>query len=206
MIQSFATLLVEIAGWPLAMLIDHGIRFRARIAFSRFSVCEAGVTVFGTATLANLARKRERVFVGRNTVIRGNLLVFPHGGAISIGPDSYIGEDTRIWSSSSIRIGSRVLISHCVNIHDTDSHPIDAKARHAHYQKILAQGHPRENPGINDAPVSIGDDVWIGFNATILKGVQIGDRSILAACSVITHDVPADVVVAGCPARVVREL
>lgn len=55
-------------------------------------------------------------------------------------------------------------------------------------------------------PGVVGDDVWVGFNATILKGVIIGVRSIVAACSVATRDVPPCGIVAGNPAKVVREL
>jgi acetyltransferase-like isoleucine patch superfamily enzyme len=54
--------------------------------------------------------------------------------------------------------------------------------------------------------IQIGNDVWIGTGATILKGVTIGDRSVVAACAVVTHPVPADVIVAGNPARIVKNL
>jgi acetyltransferase-like isoleucine patch superfamily enzyme len=61
-------------------------------------------------------------------------------------------------------------------------------------------------PVIATAPVKIGAHVWIGFNSIILKGVTIGDRSVVAAGSVVTKDIPADVLVAGNPARVIRSL
>lgn len=56
------------------------------------------------------------------------------------------------------------------------------------------------------APVQIGSHAWIGFNSIILKGVTIGDRSVVAAGSVVTHDVPADTLVGGNPARVLRTI
>ena len=55
-------------------------------------------------------------------------------------------------------------------------------------------------------PVTIGDDVWIGANCTILPGVTIGDNVVIAARAVVTKDVPSDRLVAGVPARVIREL
>ena len=68
----------------------------------------------------------------------------------------------------------------------------------------IESGEPTPPEGIR--PVTIGDDVWIGANALILKGVSIGDRAIVGAGAVVTKDVAADVVVAGNPARVVKRL
>ena len=56
------------------------------------------------------------------------------------------------------------------------------------------------------APVSIADKAWIGFNATILKGVTVGEGAVIAACAVVTKPVPPWTVAAGNPARVIREL
>jgi acetyltransferase-like isoleucine patch superfamily enzyme len=128
--------------------------------------------------------------VGERTVVAGQLQTFGHGGRIEIGDWCYVGEGTRIWSAASIRIGHRVLISHDVNIHDTNSHPRDAAERHAHFVAIVERGHPRSMDNIHAEPVVIGDDVWIGFNSTVLKGVTIGRGSIIAAGSTVTRDVP----------------
>ena len=99
---------------------------------------------------------------------------------------------SRIWSANGVEIGDRVLISHNVNIHDCDAHPVSAVDRHAQFRRIAVAGHPREIGDIESAPVRIGDDVWIGFNGTILKGVSIGARSIIGAGSTVTNDVPSD--------------
>ncbi len=132
--------------------------------------------------------------------------MFPHAGSITIGDWCFVGEDTYIWSSSEVTIGDRVLISHNVNIHDTNGHPLDARARHDQFQLIATVGHPAEIESIIAEPVLIGDDVWIGFNASILKGVTIGEGAIVAAGAVVTKDVPPYSVVAGNPAKVVRTL
>ena len=131
----------------------------------------------------------------------------PHGGKIEIGESCYIGEGTRIWSANSIKIGNRVFISHNVNLHDTNSHSIDPILRYKHVQAIMSVGHPSINDfDIQSKAVSIEDDVWIGFNSTILKDVKIGRGSIVAACSVVTKDVPEFVIVAGNPAQLVKHI
>ena len=84
-----------------------------------------------------------------------------------------------------------MLIAHHVNIHDGTAHSLNADERHAHYQHILAKGHPKElPPGVFSAPIIIEDDVWISFGATILKGVRIGRGSVIAAGAIVTEDVP----------------
>jgi maltose O-acetyltransferase len=135
------------------------------------------------------------VQVGAFTNVRGRLLTFAHAGAISLGQYCYVGERTEIWSQSLIKIGDRVLISHSVNISDGTSHSRDPEERHQHLRAILESGHPRtvqELPGVEGAPVTIEDDVWINYGVTILKGVTIGARSIIAANSIVTKDVPPD--------------
>jgi acetyltransferase-like isoleucine patch superfamily enzyme len=153
----------------------------------------------------NLNGDPAKIRIGSGSHIRGELLVFAHNGDIDIGRDCYVGDGTRIWSAASIRIGDRVLISHGVNIHDTNSHPRDPVKRHAHFLQIV---RPGEVPGcderrdIDHAPVVIGDDVWIGFNATILKGVTIGAEAVVAAGALVTRNVPPGTLVAGTPAEV----
>ncbi|HVX15432.1 MAG TPA: acyltransferase [Pirellulales bacterium] len=113
-----------------------------------------------------------------------------------IGDGTFIGHDCDIGVASSIRIGRSCLIASRTCISDHDGHPLDATRRRA--------GLPTPREQVQ--PVVIGDDVWIGAGALILKGVTIGDRSVVAARAVVTKDVPADVIVAGNPARVVRRL
>lgn len=91
-----------------------------------------------------------------------------------------------------------------MQIFDNDSHPIDARERHADYLNLL-EGRARTH-FIPAAPVEIGEDCWIGANSLVLKGVKIGDRSVVAAGSVVTANVSDDCVVAGNPARIVRSL
>lgn len=159
-----------------------------------------------SANVINISRNRGCIKIGRNTLIRGELLTFRHSGEIIIGDYCYIGEMTRIWSASKIIIGDRVLIAHNVNIHDNNAHPIDAKLRHEQFKHIISSGHPKEDFTLNEKPIIIEDDVWIGFNSTILKGVIIGKGAIVAACSVVNKDVEPYTVVAGNPAMEIKKI
>jgi serine acetyltransferase len=113
-----------------------------------------------------------------------------------IGDETFVGHNCHFAISRSLRIGRHCLLAGGVRIQDHDGHPTDADDRRG--------GMP--TPPQGSAAVAIGDDVWVGAGAAILKGVTIGDRSIVAAKAVVTKDVPPDVVVAGNPARIVKQL
>jgi len=154
-----------------------------------------------TAEILNNGRP-EAIEVGADTVVAGELLVYPDGGRIRIGANCFVGRQTRVWSAAEVTIGDRVLLSHNVNVHDNDSHARSAKARHLHIVQILL----KQNAALGDvpkAPVVIEDDAWIGFNATIMKGVRVGRGAIVAAGAVVTRDVAPYTVVAGVPAAVI---
>jgi acetyltransferase-like isoleucine patch superfamily enzyme len=108
-----------------------------------------------------------------------------------------IGDDFGMTGGSivvdeQITIGHRVWVGANTIISDTDFHPIDSEAR-------------RKNPlNANTAPITIEDDVFIGMNVLILKGVTIGERSVIGAGSIVTRDVPPDTIVAGNPARIIQ--
>jgi acetyltransferase-like isoleucine patch superfamily enzyme len=114
----------------------------------------------------------------------------PGQGSIRIGDAVMISPGVRISASDEISIGDGCMMANGAYITDCDWHSV--------YDRMNRDPEPR--------PVHLGDNVWIGDHATVLKGVRIGDNSIVAACSVVTKDVPANVVVAGNPARIVKEL
>ena len=99
----------------------------------------------------------------------------------------YINSNAQIVCNESITLGNGVAIADGVLIRDCDDHD------------ILYEGYQKT------APVVIGNHVWIGQRATILKGVTIGDNAIVAAGAVVTKDVPANTIVGGVPAKVIRE-
>lgn len=116
------------------------------------------------------------------------------GGQIEIG--DHTGASSAVISSRSrVKIGRYVNIGGNVRIFDHDFHALDAEIRRS----------PRDSAECVTRPVIIGDDVFIGTNSTILKGVTIGDRAVIGAGSVVTKDVPADCIAAGNPARILRK-
>jgi acetyltransferase-like isoleucine patch superfamily enzyme len=167
---------------------------------SRSCIAGPGARLFPSSTIHN-NRERDCISIGANTHIKGELLALPPSGEIEVGRDCFIGEDTRIWSMVSVTIGHRVLISHNVNIHDNNSHSLSAGKRHKHYLDIITTGHPLRTDDIDRKPIVIEDDVWIGFNSTILKGVTIGRGAVVGACSLVTKDVAPFTIVAGNPAQ-----
>jgi len=166
---------------------------------------EEGAFLSHTARIRNTFGDSSRIVIGPNSHVRGELMILAHGGQILIGEWCYVGVGTRIWSGASIDIGNRVLISHSVNIFDNLTHPIRASERHAQARHISRAGHLRQI-FLDDKPVKIGDDAWIGACAIIVRGVTVGQGGIVAAGAVVTKDVPAYSIVAGNPAVVVREL
>jgi acetyltransferase-like isoleucine patch superfamily enzyme len=112
------------------------------------------------------------------------------GIKLSIGPGTYINRNTFLDAVESLVIGSRVAIGPGCYITDHD-HGIDP-SRAPLDQDLIA------------SPTSIGDEAWIGANVVILKGVTIGQRTIVGAGSVVTKSLPSDVVAVGVPAKVIR--
>ena len=171
----------------------------------RCALIDPTVTLHPTAEINNALRKPEAIVIGAHTHIRGELFTFWNGGRITMGEWCYVGEGTRIWSQSSISIGNYVLIAHLVDIHDTNSHPIDWQERRLDSEAILTGGYRTPTQTVS-APVTIEDDAWIGLKSTVMKGVRIGRGAIVSAGAVVTKDVRPWTVVGGNPATVIAEL
>lgn len=147
--------------------------------------------------------------IGDNTWFCGKVNMFPHNKEcfLTVGSDCYIGEDTTFWVSKGIIIGNRVLIANNVNIFDNTTHPINKKMRYQHECIVKTKGMPQYKfDSIEEAVVQIGNDVWIGCNSIICKGVTIGDGAIVAAGRVVTKDIPSDTMVGGNPAKILKKL
>jgi acetyltransferase-like isoleucine patch superfamily enzyme len=156
--------------------------------------------------IANLRNDPGCIRIGAQSHVRGQLLVFWDSGEIRLGEWTYVGHGSRIWSKERVDIGSHVLISHGVDIHDTDGHPMHWQQRREDIYRILSgkkKVGPRE---IASGPVVISDDVWIGAKATILKGVTVGRGAVVGAGAVVTKDVAPFTLVAGNPARFIKDL
>ena len=115
---------------------------------------------------------------------------------LSIGDGTFVGHNCTFAIADSVQIGRRCLLSTDVCFRDYDGHPINPADR--------AAGLHADNDAV--IPIQIGDNVWIGMRAIILKGVTIGNNSIVGAGAVVTKDVPANAVVAGNPAKLVKHL
>lgn len=145
-----------------------------------------------------------RIRIEQNAICRGLLRVESFGaGKISIHSETYVGDDVLISCSHEVEIGAQALIAHGVQIFDNNTHPTSWQDRKLDWRSI-STGRYEVRPAIAGAPVRIGAYAWIGFNSIIMKGVTIGERSIVAAGSVVTADVPPDTVVGGNPARLLR--
>ncbi|WP_291378723.1 sugar O-acetyltransferase [Demequina sp.] len=114
-----------------------------------------------------------------------------YGERMSIGSNVFINSDLLVIGSGRITIGNNVLIGPGTRLY-TPNHSLDVKLRREGWEIGL--------------PITIEDDAWLGGSVVVCPGVTIGARAVVGAGSVVTKDVPPDVVVAGNPARVVKRL
>ena len=114
-----------------------------------------------------------------------------YGTNVSIGDDFYANVGCVFLDCARIEIGDRVLFGPNVQLYAA-THPVEAEARRVGLEYAL--------------PITIGDDVWLGGAVVVVPGVTIGERAVVGAGSVVTKDVPAEVVAAGSPCRPLHEL
>lgn len=141
--------------------------------------------------------------VGSNTTIWRASLAAEENAMIEIGDYCYIANASLV-CSKKITIGSRVMIAGGVTIADSDFHPLQPAARLADTVALSPVGDRKRRPIVEALPVVIEDDVWIGYNATILKGVRVGAGAMIAPGALVHQDVLPGVEVAGNPARVMK--
>ncbi len=114
-----------------------------------------------------------------------------YGTNITLGKKVFFNFNCVVLDCAKVTIGNNVLFAPSVQIY-TATHPLNAAER----RKWLESAKP----------ITIGSDVWVGGGAIICPGVTIGDRTVIGAGSVVTKDIPSDVIAAGNPARVIREI
>lgn len=117
--------------------------------------------------------------------------------SITIGNNCNIGEYTHITSINKITIGDGFLTGRFVYIGDNS---------HGMFSREEANIPPIRRKLYSKGEVVIGNNVWIGDKATILAGVTIGDNVVVAANAVVTKDIPSNTIVAGCPAKIIKQL
>ena len=134
---------------------------------------------------------RGRVDFGRFLWIGDRTKIRCHEGLVEIGRKSVLGQECTITAYQHIRIGEQCVIADRAMFIDFDHGVVEVE------RPIRAQG-------IYKRDVEIGSNVWIGYGACVLRGVRVGDNSIVGTNSVVTKDVPANAVVGGIPARILR--
>jgi tetrahydrodipicolinate N-acetyltransferase len=187
-------------GW-LSQRVRHGrniwigsatvLRGMERVVLHDGGHLRIGLFPFGASSASDVTvvRIREGGSLhshGVTSISRGARVVVD-GGELHLGHASYLGSGTKVFCTTGITIGADCAISWDCQLIDSDFHA------------FVRDG--AELP--RSAPITIGDHVWIGTGAVVLKGVTIGDGAVVAAGAVVTRDVPAGAVVAGVPAKVV---
>lgn len=169
--------------------------------FLRGVECGKGIKCYGLPVVIRIVNSR--IKIGKNCSFRSDfssnlvginrkciVTTLRRNAEVLIGDDSGFS-GTVIAAAGSIRIGSHVLCGANTTITDYDWHGIDPDKR---------------NKAADPNPVVIEDNVWLGLNSVVLKGVTIGKNSVIGANSVVTKDIPENVIAAGNPCRVIREL
>jgi acetyltransferase-like isoleucine patch superfamily enzyme len=135
--------------------------------------------------------RRGRVEFGRFVWIGDGTKIRCHEGRVEIGEKTVMGQECTISAYQRVSIGEQCVIADRAMFIDFDHGVVEVE-------------RPIRRQGIYKRDVVVGSNVWIGYGACILRGVRVGDNSIVGTNSVVTRDVPANAVVAGIPARVIR--
>lgn len=163
--------------------LELKIRYRKRINISLINSIRGGIHVE--------LQENSSLDIGKFLMSRGPLyLKCTKGAQINIGERVFFNNNCSVTSAASITIGAHCMFANNAVIVDHD-------------HKVINQ---QLTGNLVFSPVVIGNNVWVGANATILKGVHIGNGAIIAAGAVVNRDVPAHTIVAGVPAKVIRKL
>jgi acetyltransferase-like isoleucine patch superfamily enzyme len=149
-----------------------------------------GPVFFGRRLEVQIGRRGEIRF-GRFVWIGDGSKLRCHEGEVEIGRKTVIGQECTISAYQRVRIGEQCVIADRAMFIDFDHGVVEVE-------------RPIRLQGIYKRDVEVGSNVWIGYGACILRGVRVGDNSVIGTNTVVTKDVPANAVVAGVPARIVR--
>ena len=178
------------------MLTPKYARLLARLVRRRFLTPTGrrlrtdGIAFVGPKVTLQVGRGG-RVELGRWSWLGHGTKIRCHEGVVSIGAKTVLGQECTISAYQHVSIGRECVIADRVMLIDFDHGVVDVD-------------RPTRLQGIYKRDVRVGHNVWIGYGACILRGVTIGDNAIIGTSAVVTKDVPANSVVAGIPARVIR--
>lgn len=188
-------MLSKLAKFVLSLLF----RFFSRSRYQVFHVAKGSRVAFWRIKPS----QSNSLSVGTQTIIESKIVFERHGAVVSVGDRTFIGNGT-ITVASNISIGNDVMIAWGASIADHNSHSISYSKRR--YDVVNWMQGKKIWDDIILSPVVICDRAWIGFNSIILKGITIGEGAVVGAGSVVTKDVPPWTIVAGNPARIIREI
>ena len=132
-----------------------------------------------------------RIELGRWSWVGHGTKIRCHEGVVSVGAKTVMGQECTISAFQHVSIGRECVIADRVMLIDFDHGMVEVE-------------RPVRLQGIYKRDVRVGNNVWIGYGACILRGVTVGDNAVVGTGAVVTKDVPANAVVAGVPARVIR--
>lgn len=192
------------------MLSDYKLKKKYQDFFSKATI-GANFKLEGDPVIKNESGDPKKIVIGDNCRISSGGIVCKTNGSVKIGSFCVLEDGVGLYCLEKIQIGDYTGIATGTTIIDNNTHRIGVEDRIRHRIRVspIGEGYPGLGNGwelSESAPIIIGDCVWIGAGCTILKGVTIGDGSIVARNSVVTKDVPAYTIVAGNPARPVKTL
>jgi len=165
------------------------VRLRRRLLFTR-RLSSDGIAFIGPKVALQIG-KTGRIELGRWSWLGMGTKIRCHEGEVSIGAKSVLGQECTISAYQHISIGRECVIADRVMMIDFDHGVVDVE-------------RPVRLQGIYKRDVRVGNNVWIGYGACILRGVHVGDNAVIGTNAVVTRNVPANAVVAGVPAKVIR--
>lgn len=192
---------MSIAGRLFAIYNRTRARYKDHMNKQRLAACGNNSVVNG---LIEGRGSRCAISVGNDCAIQGHLVTEHDDAEILIGNNVFVGAQTIIDCAMKIVIEDDVLVSYQCLLMDSNNHSERASERADDMRRhVDGMRHPWED--VTSAPIRICRGAWIGARAIILKGVTIGEGAVVGAGSVVTKSVRAHTIVAGNPARVIRE-
>ena len=167
----------------LIRLLWLKLRFRGRLVTDGFAFVCRGVEL-------EIGRDA-RVVLGRWSWLGHGCKIRAHEGEVRIGAKTVLGQECTISAYQHVSIGRECIVADRVMLIDFDHGVVEVE-------------RPIRLQGIYKRDVRVGHNVWIGYGACVLRGVTVGDNAIVGTSAVVTREVPANAVVAGIPARVLR--
>src|SRR5687768_15203288 len=149
-----------------------------------------GLCFVGPGVTLQIARGAT-LTLGRWSWIGNDCKIRVHEGEVSIGAKTVLGQECTISAFQHVAIGRECIVADRVMLIDFD-------------HGIVEVDRPIRMQGIYKRDVDVGNNVWMGYGACVLRGCTVGDNSVLGTYAVVTDDIPPDVVAAGVPAKVIR--